>query len=227
MPQLTLTSEQQLLRDSAQQLIRSASPVGQLRRMRDLPGTSGLDLELWREMAQLGWLGSMFPEAYGGLGLGYTELGVVLEACGSTLATTPLLSSVLLGGGVLLEAGSEAQKLEHLPAIAGGERLVALAFEESARFAPYHVECVAERSGAGFRLTGHKRFVIDGHCADALVVSARTSGSSHERQGISLFQVDAAAQRVRLRRSALIDSRSVATLTSTALASGASIPASA
>ena len=212
MPQLTLTPEQQLLRDSAQQLLRAAAPISELRRQRDQPAASGLQLELWRELAQLGWIGSSFPEAYGGAGLGHTELGVVLEACGATLAATPLLSSVLLAGGAILEAGSEAQKLELLPAIASGELLAALAFEERPRFAPHHVECTAERSGHAFRLTGHKRFVLDGHAADKLIVSARTSGASGARTGVSLFLVDPKSPGVRIRRTALIDSRSAATL---------------
>ena len=212
MPQLTLTPEQQLLQDNARQLIRAAAPVGQLRRLRDQTPSAGLDLALWRELAQLGWAGAIFPEAYGGSELGHTELGVVLEACGATLAATPLLSSVLLGGGAILAAGSDAHKRELLPAIASGKLLVALAFEERPRFAPHHVQCSAERHGDQFRLTGHKSFVIDGHSADKLVVSARTSGQSHERAGISLFLVDAHSPGIRLRRTALLDSHCAATL---------------
>jgi alkylation response protein AidB-like acyl-CoA dehydrogenase len=207
---LTLNAEQQLLRDNAREWVREAAPVGHLRRLRDLRDETGFSRELWRQMAALGWPGIVFPEAYGGLGLGFVELGVVMEECGRTLVPTPLVSSVLLGGGALLEGGSEAQKQASLPGICDGSRIVALAYEETPRFDPYMVRCTAERKGDSYKLSGQKRFVLDGHVADQLIVSARTSGAPGERAGITLFVLDARAKGVSMERTLLLDSRNAA-----------------
>jgi alkylation response protein AidB-like acyl-CoA dehydrogenase len=207
---LMLNPEQQLLRDNARQFVEASAPVGHFRRLRDLRDPTGFSRELWGQMAELGWAGSIIPEAYGGMGLGYTELGIVLEACGRTLAPTPFMSSVLLGAGALLEGGSEAQKQALLPAVASGNSLLALAFEESGRFNPYQVACKAERHGSGYRLTGHKTFVLDGHVADRLIVSARTSGAPGERAGITLFVVDPKTTGVKLQRLLMVDHRNAA-----------------
>jgi len=204
---LTLTTEQQLLRDNAREFIQKTAPVTHLRRLRDQRSPEGFSRDVWRQLAEFGWVSSCIPESYGGLGLGFTELGIVLEECGRTLVPAPFVSSVLLGAGLVLEAGSAAQKEQLLPSIAAGTRLMAAAFEERARFAPHHVACTAQRIGQGYRLTGHKTFVLDGHVADTLVVSARTAGAVHERAGISLFLVDARAPGVRAQPTRLLDSR--------------------
>jgi alkylation response protein AidB-like acyl-CoA dehydrogenase len=207
---LTLNAEQQLLRDNAREFVRATAPVPHLRRLRDSGDRTGFSCELWRQMAEFGWPGSIFPEAYGGMGLGYTELGIVMEECGRTLTPAPFLSSVLLAGGVLMEAGSEAQKQSLLPRLCSGELLLSLAFEESARFQPYHVSCKAERNGNSFKLQGHKRFVLDGHAAQRWIVSARTSGAAGDRHGISLFLVDPAQPGVRCERTQLLDGSAAA-----------------
>jgi alkylation response protein AidB-like acyl-CoA dehydrogenase len=204
---LTLTSEQQLLRDNARQFVQETAPVGHLRGLRDQKDPNGFSRALWEQMADFGWVGSFVPESYGGLGLGYTELGIVLEECGRTLAPTPFVSTVLLGAGTLLEGGSEALKQELLPKVCDGTLLLSLAFEETPRFNPHHVACKAERAGAGYRLTGQKLFVLDGHAADKLIVSARTSGATGDRDGISLFLIDAGQRGVKLQPTRLIDSR--------------------
>jgi alkylation response protein AidB-like acyl-CoA dehydrogenase len=203
---LTLTSEQLLLRDNAREFVQHATPVNHLRRVRDQQVREGFSREVWRQMAEFGWTASHIPEAYGGLGLGYTELAIVLEECGRTLVPTPFVSSALLGAGVVLQGGDEEQKRALLPAVASGQLLLSLAFEETPRFNPYHVACKAERFSGGYRLTGQKTFVLDGHVADKLIVSARTSGATSDRAGISLFLIDAAERGVKLTSQRLIDS---------------------
>jgi len=202
---LTLTPEQQLLRDNAREFVQQNAPVNHLRRLRDMQVREGFSRELWQQMCEFGWVGSAIPEAYGGMGLGYTELGIVLEQCGRTLAPAPLLSSVLLGAGLVLQGGSEEQKRSILPGVASGKLLLAAALEEAPRFDPHRVSCRAERIGSSYRLTGQKTFVLDGHVADKLIVSARTSGAERDRAGISLFLVDADERGLRRDAQRLID----------------------
>lgn len=210
---LTLTAEQRLLKDSATQFVRESAPVSQLRKLRDTKDATGFSRDVWRQMADLGWAGIVVPEAYGGSGLGYTELGLVLEACGRTLAATPLLSTGVLGTGLLLAGGSDALKREWLSQVSEGRALLAVAFEETPRFNPHHVACKAERHGATYRLTGQKTFVLDGHVASRLIVSARTSGNTSDRAGISLFVVDPQQPGVKIERATMIDSRNAARCT--------------
>jgi alkylation response protein AidB-like acyl-CoA dehydrogenase len=207
---LTLNAEQQMLKDNARQFVRENAPVSLLRKLRDTKDATGFSSDVWRKMVELGWAGIVVPEAYGGMGLGYTELGVVLEECGRTLAPHPIMSSVLLCGGALLEAGSEAQKQELLPGLCSGETLLAMAFEETPRFNPYQVATQAQKNGAGYRLTGQKTFVLDGHIANRLIVSARTSGAPGDRAGISLFLVDPEQKGVTVQRTIMVDSRNAA-----------------
>ncbi|HEY2734413.1 MAG TPA: acyl-CoA dehydrogenase family protein [Polyangiales bacterium] len=207
---LTLNAEQQMLRDNARDWVRDAAPVGHLRRLRNVKEPNGFSPELWIEMAKFGWPGIVFPEAYGGMGLGFVELGVVIEELGRTLTPTPMMSSVLLAGSLLLDGASDSQKSKLLPGVCEGTRVLALAFEESPRFRPHQVRCRAERRGDHFELSGEKRFVLDGHVAETLIVSARTSGDPSDRAGISLFLVDANAKGVRIERTRMIDDRNAA-----------------
>ncbi|MET0390611.1 MAG: acyl-CoA dehydrogenase family protein [Polyangiales bacterium] len=209
---LTLTAEQALLRDNARDWVREAGPSGHVRRLRDRGDGRGFSRELWRQMADLGWSGIVLPEPYGGLGLGYAELGIVLEELGRALVPTPLVSSVLLAGGVLVEGGSEPQKHALLPEIARGDQVVALAFEEAPRFQPHRVACKAERQGDGYVLHGRKAFVLDGHVAEHVIVSARTSGAVDDRDGISLFLLDRGARGLQVERTSMIDQRNAARL---------------
>ena len=117
---LTLNAEQQMLKDNARQFVREHAPVSHLRKLRDTKDATGFSPDLWRQMVDLGWAGIVIPEAYGGSGLGFTELGLVLEECGRTLAPQPLLSNAVLGAGAVLTGGSEAQKQALLPGVAAG-----------------------------------------------------------------------------------------------------------
>jgi alkylation response protein AidB-like acyl-CoA dehydrogenase len=204
---LTLNAEQQLLKDNARQFVRENAPVSHLRKLRDTRDAAGFSTDLYRQMVELGWAGIVFPEQYGGMGLGYTELGVVLEECGRTLVPHPLVSSVLLAGGCVLEGGSEEQKKAVLPPIAEGTGMAAFAFEEAKRFSPYQVATKAEKRGSSYVLSGHKTFVLDAHVADKLVVSARTSGAPGDRAGITLFLLEAEQRGVKVERTTMVDSR--------------------
>src|SRR5881397_3025952 len=208
---LVLTEEQELLRRTAREFVAARSPLKRIRQLRDGRDPVGFSRELWREMARLGWTGILIPEGYGGAGLGHTELMVVLEELGRGLVPEPMLSTGLLGAEAVLLGGSEAQRSEHLPAVAAGDRLLALAYQERrSRYEPHHVETRAERAAGGWRLTGEKIQVLDGHVADLLVVSARTSGQAREVEGITLFSLRRDAPGVRVERQWRIDARAAA-----------------
>jgi alkylation response protein AidB-like acyl-CoA dehydrogenase len=133
-----------------------------------------------------------------------------MEAAGRTLAASALVSTALVGASLLAIAGSADQKSDHLPALVSGERLFALALEEGTRHQPYRIATQAERVGEGYRLSGQKVFVLDGHVADVLIVAARTSGGRDERDGITLFLVTGDAPGVTRQRTIMIDSRNAA-----------------
>jgi alkylation response protein AidB-like acyl-CoA dehydrogenase len=209
--QFSLTDEQQLLRDSAVAFVRDHSSLPRIRALRDSQDADGFSRALWRDMAGLGWLGIPFAEADGGLGLGMKELTLVMEELGKGLLPEPILSSLLLGGVAIQRGGSDAQRAAILPALIAGERLLTLAWHEAgARYAATRVGTRAARRGDGWRLSGEKHLVLDGHVADQLIVSARTDGADDARDGITLFVIDREAAGVSVTRQSTLDSRNAA-----------------
>jgi acyl-CoA dehydrogenase len=210
---LALTEEQEILQRTVREFVQSRSPLTRVRALRDAGSGDGFSRELWAEMARLGWLGIVVPERYGGAGLGWTDLMVVLEELGRGLVPEPMVGTVLLGATTLLLGGSEAQRAAHLPAIVAGNEYVALAYQEPAsRYTLHHVETRAERAGSGWTLRGEKAHVIDGHSADWFVVSARSAGAPRDEAGITLFLVPRAARGLRVERQQRVDGRGAALL---------------
>jgi alkylation response protein AidB-like acyl-CoA dehydrogenase len=207
---LILSSEAQMVRDTALEFFKERSPITALRRLRDTNDPDGFSRGLWRKMAELGWTGFLVPEDHGGTEFGVLGLAQVMEAAGRTLAASALVSTALVGASLLAMAGSADQKAEHLPPLVAGERLFALALEEGSRHQPYRIDAKAEKQGAGYRLSGKKVFVLDGHIADVLIVAARTSGGRDDRDGITLFLVPGDAPGVTRLRTIMIDSRNAA-----------------
>jgi alkylation response protein AidB-like acyl-CoA dehydrogenase len=207
---LVLTEEQTLLKQTAAEFVQSKAPVPHMRALRDERDETGFSRALWKEMAELGWAGILLPEAVGGSELGLAELGVVVEECARTLAPYPFLSTAVYGASALVLGGSEAQQQAILPGVSAGETLLALAFQEKPRFAPYEIATEAKATAGGYELTGEKSFVQDGHVADHLIVVARTSGAAGDRQGLSLFLVDPGAQGVEITRTIMVDGRNAA-----------------
>jgi len=209
---LALSEEQELLRSTAREFVSEHAPVRELRKLRDTQDATGFSRALWKQMGELGWAGIVLPEELGGAGLGFAELGIVLEECGRTLAATPLVSTTLLAGNVVLLGGNEMQKKEILPSVAKAERVLALALQEAAHHAPYAVATRAESSANGYKLTGKKTFVLDGHVADQIVVVARTAGATGDRDGLSLFLVPKSARGLSVQRTIMVDGRNAANL---------------
>ena len=207
---LVLTEEQSMLRDSARGLIGDKAPVSHLRQLRDSKDPTGFSRELWRSFAEMGFSGLLVPETFGGSGLGCVEAGVVMEEIGRTLMPSPFLSTAVLAASALSRGGSAAQQSEHLPKIADGSLLAALAIDEGAKHRPLQTKMQAVRSGNGFRLSGAKAFVVDGHTADLLIVAARTAGSAGERDGLTLFLVDPKTRGIATERTEMVDSHNAA-----------------
>jgi len=209
--QLVLSEDQELLAKTAADFVSERSPVSRMRELRDARDPDGFSRPLWREMAELGWVGIPIPEAYGGAEMGLAELAVVLEALGRNLAPEPFLSTVLLGAHALLQGGTDAQKAEWLPGVASGDKLLALAQQEpKSRFDLNRVATRAERDGDAFVLTGEKIAVLDGASADAVIVVARSAGALTDEAGISLFLVPAGSAGLRVERQWRVDSRQAA-----------------
>ena len=177
--------EQELLRNTARKFFENECPSDTVRKLMETP--EGMSAELWKKLAEQGWTGLTYPEAYDGMGLGLVDLVVLMEEMGRAVAPGPYFSTVLLGGLAILEAGSDAQKKEWLPKIAAGDKRVALAWmEPSAQLGPAGVTLTAAEKGGTYTLSGTKLFVHDAHTADALVVAARTRPGAGP-EGVSLF----------------------------------------
>ncbi|WP_338692919.1 acyl-CoA dehydrogenase family protein [Bradyrhizobium sp. 26S5] len=207
---LVLTEEQSMLRDSARGLISDKAPVAHLRSLRDSKDATGFSRELWTTFAEMGFSGLLVPDQFGGSGLGCVEAGIVMEEIGRTLMPSPFLATSVLATSALSRGGSEAQKAQHLPKITDGSLLVALAIDEGAKHRPLQTRLQATRSGNGFRLSGDKAFVVDGHTADLLIVAARSAGSAGEKNGLTLFLVDPKAKGLAIERTAMVDSHNAA-----------------
>ncbi|MFG1429655.1 acyl-CoA dehydrogenase family protein [Xanthobacter sp. V2C-8] len=193
-----LTDEQSLLKDTAQRWASDTySTIEQLAAARAEP--LGFPEAKWAELAELGLLGLPFAEADGGFGGGPVETQVVMEALGRALAPEPYLASVILGGGAVRLAGSEAQRAALLPGVIDGSARLAFAHSEvQARYDLNDVVTTARAVEGGFRLDGRKSVVLNADAAKTLVVSARTSGERRDAAGITLFLVPADAPGVTL-----------------------------
>jgi len=196
---------QEELRAQARAFLAEHSGSEQVRRA--MASEQGFDPGVWKQLSsELGWTALLVPEAYGGLGLGMVELAALVEVMGEALLCAPFFSSVCLGAQALLVAGSEAQKQEYLPAIAEGALLATLAdLEPNGRFDASGIEAVAAPAPGGFALSGVKRYVVDGHCAELLVVATRREGSAGQ-EGVSLFLVPARTPGVQRRALPTLDS---------------------
>ena len=194
----SLAEERRLLQDTIKRYLAREYTFEQRRKR--LAAGAGFSREVWKQLADLGVLGIGIPEDDGGMGGNAFDAMIVMEALGRALVVEPYLSTVVLGAGIVSDAGNDAQRAAWLPAIAAGEKLLSFAHgEAAARYATSHVETRAIRRGDGWKLDGAKAVVLNGDSADALIVSARTSGNASDRDGISLFVVDPKARGVSVR----------------------------
>jgi len=210
---LVLNEEQVMLRDSAAGFLAEKATVAHLRELRYSNSERGFSDAVWREMVEMGWAGIAIPEAFGGLGYGYTGLGLVLEQAGRNLSASPLQSTVLVAATLISELGDSAQKEQWLSAIASGEKLVTLALQEGRHHAPEQTAARAVREGDEYVITGAKTLVLDAHVADAFLVLARTAGEAPGQDGLSVFLVDANVPGLSVERRSMVDSRNAGAVT--------------
>ena len=173
-----IEEEQELLRHEVRKFLDEQCPMEQVRRLAQ--EADGYAHAHWKQLAELGWLGLIVPEAYGGAGLSWIDAVVVLEETGRSLFPSPLVST-LLAGSAVADLGSEDQKRRWLPGLADGSRIGTIAFlEENDRVGAAGIQLRGQPDGQGFLLTGEKRFVADVEQADLWVVPFRVGDSEHE-----------------------------------------------
>lgn len=186
---LSLSDEQQLLKDSAARFVQDQCSIESRRALRDTE--LGFDPDLWRQFAELGWLALPFAEEDGGLGGSALDVMVLQEEFGRGLVAEPFLVNVVVCGG-LLQRAAEAIREQTLPALMAGESQWAFAYAETgSRYRPNDVSLSARADGDDYILDGQKIAVLNGPAADTFLVTARTSGARRDEQGISVFMVDA------------------------------------
>ncbi len=196
-----LSDDQRLLKDSVDRLI--ADKYGFEQRRQAMAEPDGWSRRMWTQFAELGLLGMPFSEAQGGFGGGPVETMIVAEAFGRGLVVEPYLATVVLGGGLLRLAADPALQDELLAQVVAGELLLAFAHvERQSRYELHNVATIARRDasdGKRWRLEGDKGVVLHGDVANKLLVTARTSGGTRDRDGIGLFLVDVPSEGVSVR----------------------------
>ena len=198
------TEEQELLRETARRLLENQCETQFVRQLMAEP--AAVTDEFWQKLAEQGWLGIVYPEDDGGSGLGLVDLVVLMEEMGRAVMPGPFLSTVLLGGGVIAEAGTPAQRRRWLPEIAAGNAKAALAWTEpNLRWDAAGIMSRAREAGGGYTLSGTKLFVGDAHLADIIAVAARTRDGSTMEDGVSLFLVPRDAAGLAIRRLPSVD----------------------
>jgi len=186
------SSEQEEFRETIARFFEERAPLTEVFQLMET--ASGHDPGLWKQMAEeLGLQGVHVPEAYGGQGFGFLELGLVLEEMGRALVCSPFFSSVCLASDAILAAGTEEQKQRWLPGLASGESIGTLALlDEGDAWDAERLTLEARRDGDAVVLDGRKRLVTDGAHATLLVVAAREPGT-RGAEGVTLAVVEAPA----------------------------------
>jgi len=191
----SFSEEQEMLRTMARDFLEKECTESLVREVE--AGDLGYSPELWQKMADLGWLGLVYPEQYGGTGGNFMDLAVLYEEMGRAILPSPHLSTVVLCGLTILNAGTEEQKADILPRIVKGELILSMALTEpesswdGKAWEPEGVTLPATPDGDSYILNGVKLFVHDAHIADYLLVVARTRQGDRPEDGVTLFLVDA------------------------------------
>ncbi len=185
-----LSEEQEMLKKMARDFLTNRCPKTVVKELEE--NQKGYSPELWREMAGLGWMGLVLPEKYGGSGMSFLDLAVLLEEMGRACLPGPFFSTVVLGGLPILDAGNEEQKQKYLSQIASGEAIFTLALTEAgAQYDAASVTVKAAADKGAYIISGTKLFVPDAHIADYLLCVTRTNEQAETENGNTIFVVDA------------------------------------
>ena len=184
----SFTDEQEEFRTVVRRFLENKSPTTEVRRLMET--SDGYDKTVWKQLSdELGLTALPIPEAYGGSGFGFVELGIVLEEMGRVLLCAPYFSSTVLATHAILNAGDELQKRTLLPKLASGEMTATVAVTEpNGLWGSDGIDMIAREESLGYRLSGEKSFVLDGHSADLLMVIARQPGTYGD-EGVSFFEI--------------------------------------
>ena len=194
----TLNEDQQMLQDTVARLVRGEYDFQ--KRLEVEETELGFSEAFWNQLGELGLCAVPFPEEMGGFNGSGVDVQSVMTEMGRGLCLEPYRQTVILGGGLIAQAGSESQKNDWLGRIATGELKVAVGLQEpQSHYNLDDVETRAEGSGDGYVINGRKGVLIGGHVADLILVSARTSGDARDREGLSLFAIDPEAEGVERR----------------------------
>jgi 3-oxocholest-4-en-26-oyl-CoA dehydrogenase beta subunit len=186
---LDLTKEQKILKQSAKEFLKKECPTSLLREMKD--DERGYPMAMWKKMADLGWMGVVIPEKFGGIGGNFIDLAILLESMGEVNCPGAFFSTVVMGGSAVLFGGNEEQKKEILPKIVDGKLVFAFAMTEPGMYYDAsRVSMKADSKGGSWTLNGVKLFVENAKIADYILCVARTSGSPGDRDGLTLFMVE-------------------------------------
>ena len=196
---LGVSAEQRELRESVRRFLAERAPLSRVRELMDT--ADAMDIGVWRQAAdQLGLQGIAIGEEYGGAGFSLAEQAIVLEELGGALYTGPYLASAVLAATAVGASEDEGARRDLLPGIASGQSVATLAFtEDDGSWASESVRLAAAKNGHGWRLDGHKSFVLDGHGADLILAVAVTDADSSGPAALSLFAVDGTAAGLRRR----------------------------
>jgi alkylation response protein AidB-like acyl-CoA dehydrogenase len=186
---LELTEIEEMLKNTALTFLQRDMPKDLLQSLLDTD--TGYNDEIWKKAVDMGWLGIVIPEKYGGTDTPLTSAGVLFDALGTGPLPGPYFSSGILGSLIIMEAASEELKELLLPAMAAGERVVTLALTEPEySWEPSAVQTTAKLEDGDFVIDGLKLFILDAGAATHFIVVARTGEGADPSKGLSLFLVD-------------------------------------
>ena len=205
-----LSADQKMIVETAASFVKKELPLERMRHMRE--DAIGWSKEVWKQMGELGWLGIMHPEAVGGFGGTFVDAALILERLGGNLVGEPFAASAVVAGTALRHGSAEQQERWLAPMIAGDTSLALAWAERAGRFDACRITTRAEKVEGGYRIRGEKIWVLNGHAADHLIVSARTAGNDDDREGVSLFVIDADTPGVNRRAVKTMDGQRAAAL---------------
>ena len=206
------TEEQTMIKDSVSRFVRDEYDFDTRRSI--IESDEGISRKFWTMFAELGWLSVPFAEEYGGFGGSVEDIAAVMEELGKGIVVEPYASTVVVFGGLLSASDNSALKEEVIPTVIDGSCMGSFAcVEAQSRYELSDVATTAVAADGGYTINGEKTVVANGGTANKFVVSARTSGGQFDRDGVSLFLVDASTAGVDVKSYKMMDGLSAATVT--------------